>query len=155
MRKIFFILLIVFPSLHLFCQEGDQPYQETDGIEPIYDLKDVQEQPEFPGGAIALSQFIEKNIRYPEEEKKKRIQGNVFVTFVIDKDGRATNIEISKAVKDGPGLSREAWRIMQSLPQWKPGMQNGKPVKVNSFIPFSFRLDSPASAPTMDHSPQR
>lgn len=141
MKKIFFILLITSSWLHSFCQEGTKPFESPEGTETVYDLQEIQEQPEFPGGELALFKFIKENLRYPEEEKKRRIEGNVYITFVIHKNGTVTKAEIYKGVEDGPGLSQEALRIMQLMPAWKPGMLEGKPVKVNYIIPFSFKLD--------------
>ena len=138
MKKIFFTLLITISWFHSFCQGK---IDQASDVEPVYDLEYIQEQPEFPGGDLALSQFIKKNIRYPENEKRQKIEGNVYIAFVIHKDGTVMKTEIYKGVEDGPGLSQEALRIMQLMPKWKPGMLEGKPVKVNYLIPFSFRLD--------------
>lgn len=154
MKKIFFILLITSSRLPSFCQEGSKPFEGPEGVDRIYNLEDIQEQPEFPGGELALFKFIKDNLRYPEAEKKRRIEGNVYIAFVIHKNGTVMKAEIYKGVEDGPGLNQEALRITQLMPPWKPGMLEGKPVKVNYMIPFSFKLDFPTHLPRVIDSPQ-
>ena len=94
--------------------------------EPVY--KVVEVMPEFPGGMKALMDFIQKNIRYPEEARKNGIQGRVAVSVVIDENGRVTAPLLCAARY--PALDEEALRIVGLMPQWKPGMQQGKAVKV-------------------------
>ena len=108
--------------------------------DPVYELKAIQEQPSFPGGDGELFKFLRENIVYPQYEKQKGIQGKVFVTYVIDKDGSVTNVELYKGIKDGAGLEKEALRVISLMPKWKPGKQNGKYVKVRYILPIFFQL---------------
>ena len=94
--------------------------------EPVY--KVVEVMPEFPGGMKALMDFIQKNVRYPEEARKNGIQGRVIVSVVIDGNGRVVDPVIMRSRY--PALDEEALRIVGLMPQWKPGMQQGKAVKV-------------------------
>ena len=105
--------------------------------EPVY--KVVEVMPEFPGGMKALMDFIQKNIRYPEEVRKNGIQGRVAVSVVIDENGRVTDPVIMRSRY--PALDEEALRIVELMPQWKPGMQQGKAVKVEFTFPVTFKLE--------------
>ncbi len=96
----------------------------------------VEKSPEFPGGTEALNNFIRKNLRYPEELKESGISGMVIVSFTIDADGSIKDIKIVRGLD--PLLDREAIRVIKLLPKWKPGMQNGKPVKTNYILPVKF-----------------
>ncbi|SHF78107.1 outer membrane transport energization protein TonB [Mariniphaga anaerophila] len=98
----------------------------------------VSEMPEFPGGATALRDFIEQNKRYPEVAKENGIQGRVFVTFVVSKTGEVTQTKVARGVD--PALDKEALRVVNSLPDWTPGTNDGKPVDVSFTVPVNFVL---------------
>ena len=100
----------------------------------------VEDMPEFPGGELALRKYIGANVRYPEAAKDNDIQGTVFVRFVVDTDGSVTNVEILRGVD--PLLDKEAKRVVESLPKWKPGRQRGKAVKVSHSVPIKFALQN-------------
>jgi periplasmic protein TonB len=98
----------------------------------------VEEMPEFPGGEGALRAFIAKSIEYPVIAQENGIQGKVYVTFVVDKDGGISDAKVVRGVD--PSLDKEALRVVNSLPKWKPGKQRGKPVRVSYTVPISFVL---------------
>jgi len=98
----------------------------------------VEEMPEFPGGEAALRKFIANAIKYPQIAQENGIQGRVYVQFVVERDGSVSNATIARGVD--PSLDREALRVVNSLPKWKPGMQRGKPVKVSYTVPINFVL---------------
>ncbi len=98
----------------------------------------VEEMPEFPGGEAALRKFIANAIKYPQIAQENGIQGRVYVQFVVERDGSVSNSTIARGVD--PSLDREALRVVNSLPKWKPGMQRGKPVKVSYTVPINFVL---------------
>ncbi len=98
----------------------------------------VEEMPEFPGGETGLRKYIAENVRYPEMAKENDIQGTVYVRFVVDEKGKVTNVELLRGVD--PLLDKEALRVVQSLPSWKPGKQRGKAVKVSHSVPIKFAL---------------
>lgn len=98
----------------------------------------VEQMPEFPGGMAGLIQYITKNLRYPEEAKAKGIQGRVTVRVVVNTEGKVTNAEVLRSVD--PALDAEALRVASSLPDWKPGMKDGKPVNVRFIFPVNFSL---------------
>ncbi len=98
----------------------------------------VEEMPEFPGGDLALQKFIKNSMGYPKSEKNKDIEGTVYVTFIIDKEGNVTN---AKVAGEEESLYEEALRIINSFPRWKPGKQDGKPVNVRVTLPVKLDLD--------------
>jgi periplasmic protein TonB len=98
----------------------------------------VEEMPEFPGGEAALRRFIANSIKYPQIAQENGIQGRVYVQFVVDRDGSITNASVARGVD--PSLDKEALRVVNSLPKWKPGLQRGKPVKVSYTVPINFVL---------------
>ena len=98
----------------------------------------VEEDPEFPGGLSALSQFIADNIKYPQLAKENNITGRVFVSFVVEKDGRVGQVKILRDI--GGGCGNEAVRVVKLMPKWKPGKQRGKPVRTQFNLPVNFDL---------------
>ena len=95
--------------------------------------------PEFPGGDLELRKYIAQNIQYPEIAKENGIQGKVFVQFVVNQKGEVEQVKVVRGVD--PSLDKEAVRVIQSLPKWKPGSQRGKPVKVSFTVPINFQLN--------------
>jgi TonB family protein len=102
----------------------------------------VEQMPEFPGGMEALIEHVGKNIVYPEEAKKKEIQGRVFIGFIVEKDGSINEVKVLRSI--GGGCDEEAVRVIKGMPKWKPGMQEGKPVRVSYQMPIVFKLDDAA-----------
>lgn len=98
----------------------------------------VEEWPEFPGGDIARVKFLSENIVYPKVAKEAGIQGPVHLTFVVEKDGSISNVNILRGI--GGGCDEEATRVVSSMPKWKPGRQNGKEVRVQFNMPINFKL---------------
>lgn len=98
----------------------------------------VEDQPEFPGGTAALLEYLRKNIKYPAICRENNIQGRVLVTFIVNKDGAIVEPEIVKSVN--PSLDKEALRVISQMPNWKPGYQRGKPVRVKFTVPVNFQL---------------
>jgi protein TonB len=94
--------------------------------------------PEFPGGELALRKYISNNIEYPQVAQDNGIQGKVYVTFVVSKDGSVANARIARGVD--PALDKEALRVVNSLPKWKPGKQRGENVNVSYTVPINFAL---------------
>ncbi len=98
----------------------------------------VEDMPEFPGGEAALRQFIASAIKYPVIAQENGIQGRVYVTFVVNTDGSIADAKIARGVD--PSLDKEALRVVNTLPKWKPGMQRGKAVRVSYTVPINFVL---------------
>ena len=101
-------------------------------------LRVVRQLPEFPGGMVELMKWITKTLKYPYAAQQQKIQGRVFVTFIINRDGSIANIKIVKSVH--PLLDNEARRIVKLMPHWKPGIEDGKPCRTMFAIPIEFKL---------------
>jgi len=99
----------------------------------------VENMPEFPGGDLGLMKFIQKNVKYPAIAKEYNITGKVYVSFIVDKQGKVTNVKIVRGVDKN--LDGEALRVVSALPNYKPGKQRGKPVRVMFTIPINFTLN--------------
>ena len=102
------------------------------------DYDNVEQMPEYPGGQAALLKYLAKNIKYPVVAEGNGIQGRVIVTFVVERDGSITDVKVVKSVD--PSLDEEALRVVKAMPKWKPGMINGKPVRVKETVPVQFKL---------------
>nr|WP_319401020.1 energy transducer TonB [uncultured Carboxylicivirga sp.] len=98
----------------------------------------VEEMPEFPGGEEALRKFIAQSVKYPVIAQENGIQGRVYVSFVVNTKGAVTDVKIARGVD--PNLDKEAIRVVNSMPAWKPGKQRGKAVKVSYTVPINFVL---------------
>ncbi|MBO5847615.1 MAG: TonB family protein [Bacteroidales bacterium] len=101
-------------------------------------FKVVEVMPEFPGGAGKMMEFIQKNLKYPMTAQENGIQGRVFVNFVIEPDGSITNVTAMRGI--GGGCDEEAIRVVQSMPNWKPGKQRGVAVRSSFTVPIIFKL---------------
>lgn len=106
------------------------------GKEKNTDIDD--ELPSFPGGDAKLREWIKKNMKYPSYAKNNGIEGQVLVVFIVEKDGSISNAEVSCGVD--PSLDQEALRIVNKMPKWKPGTQNGVAMRVKYRLPITFTL---------------
>jgi protein TonB len=100
----------------------------------------VEQAPTFPGGDGAFGKYLGKNIRYPAIARENNVQGRVVLTFVVERDGSLTDIKVLRSL--GSGTDEEAVRVLKASPKWKPGIQNGRPVRVQYSIPVNFTLAS-------------
>ena len=117
---------------------------ETQAVETVVNddsevyLGGVDVLPEYPGGANAMYEFVQKNVKYPESAKDKGIEGKVYVQFVVEKDGSLSSFQMLRGVSDD--IDAEAIRVLKMMPKWKPGMKDGEPVRVQYTMPFKFQL---------------
>jgi periplasmic protein TonB len=125
----------------------DQTTQIEAYIPPVFEEEQVQEQeifivvedpPSFPGGDEARIRFLSENIRYPQMARESGIQGTVFVTFVVERDGSVTDVRVLRGI--GGGCDEEAIRVIQAMPRWNAGKQRGRPVRVQFNMPIRFTL---------------
>lgn len=100
----------------------------------------VEEQPGFPGGDAERMRFLMKNIKYPTMAKESGIQGTVYVSFVVERNGAITDVQILRGI--GGGCDEEAVRVVKMMPKWKAGKQRGKAVRVRFSMPIKFTLQS-------------
>lgn len=101
----------------------------------VFDV--VEQMPEYPGGQAALIEYISNNVKYPDDAAKKKVEGKVFVTFVVDTDGKITDVSLLRKVF--PSLDAEAIRVISGMPNWIPGKQKGQVVRVKYTVPIIFR----------------
>jgi len=99
----------------------------------------VEVLPEFPGGMAAWSKFLSKNLRYPSIAQENGVIGRVTVSFVVERNGEMSTIKVLRGI--GAGCDEEAIRVIKKSPIWKPGMQNGKAVRVSYVIPIVFQMN--------------
>jgi protein TonB len=123
--------------------EGDKDIIDLPDENPIGEEEGkiftvVEEMPGFPGGEGKLFEYLQKNIKYPPVARENGIQGRVYVTFVVDKDGKIKDAKILRGI--GGGCDEEALRVVRSMPQWKAGRQNGRSVQVQYNLPVNFTL---------------
>ena len=109
----------------------------------IVDFASVEVLPEFQDGIKGWIDYLKANLKYPEEAKKNKITGRVIMSFVVDKTGSLEDIKVLRGVEKS--LDEEALRILRTSPKWKPGIQNGRPVKVAYTMPIFFQLAPKAS----------
>ena len=102
----------------------------------VFDI--VEQMPEYPGGLPALLDYLNQNVKYPEDAEKQKIEGRVLAIFVVETDGSISNVEVVKPVF--PSLDAEAVRVLAAMPKWTPGKQSGKLVRVKYTVPINFQL---------------
>jgi len=104
----------------------------------LYDSGNVESIPEYRGGPKALAMFIASRLRYPAKARENRIQGKVYISFVIEKNGSLSEFKVIKGI--GSGCDEEAIRVLKLSPNWKPGAVKGSPVRTSYILPVSFQL---------------
>ena len=98
----------------------------------------VEQMPEYPGGSTELMKYLGEKIRYPQLAQEQGIQGQVILRFVVGKDGSVSDVRVVRSLD--PSCDKEAMRVVQSMPKWVPGKQNGNPVLVYFTLPVRFKL---------------
>ena len=112
------------------------PTDQNDGDAKVYDV--VEQMPSFNGGNMALMKYIENHLSYPVVAEREGIQGRVILQFIVEKDGRLSDIRVARSVD--PQLDAEAVRIVASMPEWIPGRNGDEVVRVRYTLPVTFRL---------------
>lgn len=101
-------------------------------------LRTVEQLPEFPGGIVQFMKWLTRNLRYPPEAQRQKIQGKVVVSFIVNRDGSIASPTVVTSAN--PLLDREAMRVIKMMPRWKPGLEDGKPCRTMFAIPVNFQL---------------
>lgn len=109
----------------------------------------VEKMPQYPGGEEARIKFMVENIKYPANAREKGVQGTVFISFVVEKDGTITNVKTLRGI--GGGCDEEATRVVSMMPPWKPGVQKGQPVRVQFNMPVKFSLEEKKEKPLQEN----
>ncbi|WP_394759906.1 energy transducer TonB [Flavobacterium sp.] len=129
MKKILLIAFAIFATQFMFAQASLSAIKSL----PI-NYEDAEVKPEFPGGHNEFMKFIGNNFKTPEVEG---LSGDVKVSFVVETTGKITEIKILKDI--GSGTGDEAKRVISKSPNWTPGEQNGKPVRVTFQLPITIK----------------
>jgi protein TonB len=138
MKKLFAFLFSVIASITLaYAQSGSNESGTNEADETVYTV--VEKMPEYPGGQQALFDYLKANVKYPEIARANGIQGRSLVQFVVNKDGSISDVQILRSGGD-PSLDKEAVRVISSMPNWIPGKQGGKLIRVRYTVPVNFRL---------------
>jgi periplasmic protein TonB len=116
--------------------EAPKEAEVTEDVNTIF--TSVEVSPEFPGGMAKFYSYLQKNYRYPAMAREQGVSGKVIMQFVVERDGSLTDIKVLRDL--GLGTGEEAIRLLKSMPKWKPGIQNGRPVRVAYTLPFSLNL---------------
>ena len=146
-----YVLVLPLAALLTMCSqsERDQPQSEANQARlaspsrtvkvegKVYDL--VEDAPQFPGGIKKLREYLAQNLRYPESAQKAKVEGRVFVRFIVTKEGDITDVQILKGI--GYGADAEAVRVVKNMPRWKPAKQGGQAVNVQFNLPINFQLE--------------
>src|SRR5262245_60404881 len=125
-------ILAVFLAIKSYAQQG------TSGQDKEI-LTVVEQPPSFVGGPEAMYKFIGENFKYPIEALQNEITGSVFVQFVVNENGAVSDAKVIKGI--GDACDQEALRIVNLMPNWNPGKQDGKPVSTRFVLPFRFKSD--------------
>jgi TonB family protein len=112
----------------------------TAGADTIRSTPDV-----MPKAPYDWSRYLAKNLRYPKVAREDGIQGKVYISFVVERDGSITNVVATQGGEIGGGIPEEAIRVVQSMPKWEPGMQDGVTVRCYFTVPLNFMLQTKES----------
>jgi TonB family protein len=102
-------------------------------------IKKADKMPEFPGGTQGLILYLQEHLHYPSSDKLRGIQGNLYISFIIEENGKISSVEILKGL--GGECDSEAVKAVSSMPDWQPGIVDGKPVRVRFTLPITFQLN--------------
>ena len=107
-------------------------------VEEVFGSEDITQSPEYPGGEEELMAYLSNNIKYPNRAVETETQGRVVLGFIVDKNGEIDEIKVLRGI--GYGCDEEAIRVVNKMPKWKPGKNNGKAVKVYFNLPITFEI---------------
>ena len=113
---------------------GNAPEEEQ--ADEVFSI--VEEMPSFPGGNAKFNEFVSKNLKYPRKALKANVEGKVVVRFVVEEDGNISDVEVLKGI--GYDCDEEAIRVLNNSPNWIPGKQRGRNVKVRVMVPLTFDI---------------
>jgi len=126
---------------------------KSENTDKVYDFVSIEKQPEFPGGIAKFYKYLGSSIKYPKIAQENNVQGKVFLSFVVEKDGSLTDVQITRGL--GSGTDEEAMRVIKESPKWNPGIQNGLAVRVkyNINVNFTLNTDPPKPLRTLAQTP--
>lgn len=104
----------------------------------VYDFTQADTPPSFPGGMNNFYKYLGETVKYPKEAQDKNVQGKVFLSYIIEKDGTVNDVKVERGL--GSGLDEEAVRVLEASPKWTPGKKGNQPVRVMYNLPINFAL---------------
>lgn len=131
------LLALVLLTVGAAMAQSDNTSKTTAGGE-IYTV--VEQNPEFPGGMDALVAWLGTNVKYPTAARESGLEGTVYVSFVVERDGTITSVKVIKPTEGMKELEEEAVRAVRCMPKWKPGKSKGQKVRVQFMLPIVFSL---------------
>ncbi|TCD17500.1 energy transducer TonB [Pedobacter psychrodurus] len=131
MRKLIFLALMGIAMYYNSAKAQNNP-------DKVYDFVSVEKQPGFPGGISNFYKYLSHEIKYPEAAKKNKTQGKVFASFVVEKNGALTDLQVIRSLSTE--TDKEALRVLNKSPRWNPGLIDGKPVRVKYNIAINFAM---------------
>lgn len=143
MRKLLLFLVITACSFNLHAQSPTAAVNTITLDGDVIYTTPVEVMPEYKGGMNRLYERL-KRIKYLHYVRTQNLEGKVIVALVIEKDGSVSNAKVLNGLI--PAQDKEVLRVVNNLPKWKPGMQNGQPVRVAYNVPLNFKL-VPVSTP--------
>jgi len=135
MKYLTILIISMLTQYSLNAQEVEDK-SEVDKTNQVYTF--VERMPEFPGGENQLISFLSNNVKYPSSARDNNIQGTVYITFVVERDGTLSEIKVLRGVQED--IDKEAIRVISAMPKWIYGTQNGTPVRVQCSLPLKFTL---------------
>jgi TonB family protein len=143
MKNILFILSLIFTSSISLAQKDSIPSDliEDKNLDQEGTYIEVEVMPFYPGGETAMFDYLKNKLEYPEAAKEEKIEGRVYVSFIVDKEGNIKDVKVLRGL--GYGCDEEAARLVKNMPKWEAGKRSGKPVDVQYRIPieFSYKKD--------------
>lgn len=136
MRHLNYFLIVIFCFSSLFINAQEEVIVKEEVEDEIHYF--VQEQPSFAGGEEALYRFLADNINYPKKSRQLGIQGTVYTKFIVEKDGRVTNLKIVRGVS--PEIDNETRRVIGLMPKWNPAKQGGEIVRCQFSLPVKYMM---------------
>jgi len=133
MKKLIFMSMMAVLSLTTAIAQKTVVSQKNQKVFEV-----VEQMPEYPGGMMAMMEFLQDNMKYPADAEKQKVQGKVMVSFIVETDGSISDVKVMKNVF--PSLDAEAIRVVKAMPHWTPGKQKGKVVRVHFSLPIAYRL---------------
>jgi len=109
-----------------------------DNSNKVYDFVSVEKQPAFPGGISKFYDYLAKEMKYPDAAKKNKTQGKIFASFIVEKDGTLTDVQVIRGLTTE--TDAEALRVLRKSPKWQPAQQKGIPVRVKYNIAVNFTM---------------
>lgn len=134
------IVDLTVPDVKPVVEEKNDPLSSVEMTKQQSDsvFRIVEQLPEYPGGVVEFMKWLTKTLQYPPGAQRMKIQGTCVVQFIVNKDGSISDAKVKKSLNRL--CDAEALRVINKMPNWKPGKMDGKPVRTQFVIPIVFKL---------------